>query len=85
MGQLNVYVPDDLEEKIKEEAKREGKSVSSFVLEAVKNRIEPKSWSKEFLATFGSVSGDFPDDIKELPQQERDFSAFDRDDEKKPA
>ncbi len=76
MGQLNVYVPDDLEEKIKKEAQREGKSVSSFVLEAVKNKIEPKRWSKEFLATFGSVSDDFPDDIKDLPPQERDFSAL---------
>lgn len=79
MAQLNVYVPDDLEEKIKGEAKREGKSVSAFVLEAVRSKITPKGWSKEFLATFGAASSDFPDDIEELPQQERDFSALDSD------
>ncbi|MGK5086457.1 ribbon-helix-helix domain-containing protein [Bdellovibrionota bacterium FG-2] len=73
MGQLNIYAPDELEEKIKKEAQKEGKSVSAFVLEAVKNRIEPKAWSQEFLATFGSVGADFPDDIEDLPQQERDF------------
>ena len=85
MAQLNVYVPDDLEEKIKKEAKREGKSVSAFVLEAVKNKIEPKSWSKEFLATFGSMRDNFPDEIEDLPQQKRDFSALDRDDDGEPA
>lgn len=70
MGQLNVYVPDDLEEKIKAEAKREGKSVSSFVLDAVKNRIEPESWSAEFLSMLDSKSTDFPE-VKRLPLQKR--------------
>ena len=71
MSQLNIYVPDDMEEKIKKEAKREGKSVSAFVLEAVKDKIKPRAWSKEFLASFGSVGKDFPDEIEDLPQQER--------------
>lgn len=70
MGQLNVYVPDDLEEKIKKEAQREGKSVSAFVLEAVKDKVQPSEWSKEFLATFGSWEGDIPE-IKDLPPQKR--------------
>jgi|GEM_PF-1095997 len=70
MGQLNVYVPDDLEEKIKEEAKREGRSVSAFVLEAVKNRIEPDQWSAEFLTMMESSPTDFPEVI-DLPLQKR--------------
>jgi len=70
MGQLNVYVPDELEEKIKKEAKREGKSVSAFVLEAVKSKVEPTGWSKEFLSTFGSWEGEFPE-IVDLPLQKR--------------
>jgi hypothetical protein len=70
MGQLNVYVPDDLEEKIKEEAKREGRSVSAFVLEAVKNRIEPDKWSAEFLTMMESSPTDFPE-VTDLPLQNR--------------
>ena len=70
MGQLNVYVPDDLEEKIKEEAKREGRSVSAFVLEAVKNRIEPDKWSAEFLTVMESSPTDFPE-VTDLPLQNR--------------
>ena len=64
MAQLNVYVPDDLEEKIKVEAKREGKSVSAFVLDAVKSKIEPKSWSPAFLQLLESAPLEgFPDAI----------------------
>lgn len=70
MGQLNVYVPDELEEKIKEEAKREGKSVSSFVLAAVKDKIEPESWSADFLSMLESKPTDFPE-VKDLPLQKR--------------
>jgi hypothetical protein len=72
VGQVNIYVPDELEAKIKKEARREGKSVSAFVLEAVKNRVQPQKWSKAFMATFGAIkSDDFPDDIEDLPQQTR--------------
>jgi hypothetical protein len=71
VAQLNVYVSDELEVKIKREAKREGKSVSAYVLEAVKDRIEPKGWSPDFVATFGSLGDDFPDDIDDLPMQKR--------------
>jgi hypothetical protein len=70
MGQLNVYVPDELEEIVKKEAKKEGKSVSAFVLEAIKKIVRPVGWSKEFLATFGSWEGEFPE-IKDLPPQKR--------------
>lgn len=70
MGQLNVYVPDDLEEKIKEGAKREGKSVSAFVLEAVKDRMEPDRWSAEFLTMMESSPTDFPE-VTDLPLQKR--------------
>lgn len=70
MAQLNVYVSDDLEEKIKKEARRKGKSVSSFVLEAVKEKIEPESWSKEFLSLLESEVTDFPE-VEDLPLQKR--------------
>ena len=70
MPQLNVYVPAELEQKIKIQAKREGKSVSAFVLEVVRSKIEPECWSKEFLATFGSMKGCISE-AKDLPLQKR--------------
>lgn len=70
MGQLNIYVPDDLEKKIKKRAKIEGKSVSSFVLNALKDKIEPDGWSPEFLAMISTPNSDFPG-VKALPLQKR--------------
>lgn len=70
MAQLNVYVPDELEEKIKKEAKRAGKSVSAFMVDAVRTQVDPKRWSAEFLSTFGSWEGEFPE-IKDAPLQKR--------------
>lgn len=70
MGQLNVYVPDQLEEEIKKEAQREGKSVSAFVLHAVKEKLHPTLWNEKFLATFGAWEGEFPE-IDDLPPQKR--------------
>ena len=70
MAQLNVYVPEELGKKIKKEAKREGKSVSAFVLAAVRSKIEPTQWNPEFLGTFGSWKGEIPK-IKDLPLQKR--------------
>lgn len=72
MAQLNVYVPDDLEERIKSEARREGKSVSAFVLEAVQKKIGPRQWSSAFMGLLDSepLAG-FPDEIEDLPVQNR--------------
>jgi hypothetical protein len=71
MAQLNVYVPDELEEKIKLIARRENKSVSSFLADLVRERFAPKEWKKEFLSVLGKWEGDFPE-IKRLRSQERD-------------
>jgi predicted transcriptional regulator len=71
MGQLNVYVPDDLEEKIKKEAKRSGKSVSAFVLEAVKDKVSPRQWSEEFLSTFGAAENLDLEEPEDAPPQKR--------------
>lgn len=69
MAQLNIYVPDDLEEKIRRKAQREGKSVSALVVEAVRQEVEPASWSREFLALLESEGVDFPEVADEAPQK----------------
>jgi hypothetical protein len=42
MSQLNFYVPDDIEDQIKQVAKKEGKSISAFLADLVKSKFYPK-------------------------------------------
>ena len=70
MAQLNVYVTDELEEKIKREAKRRGASVSSIVSEAIIEKLEPETWSSDFLDLLKSEPVDFPVPL-DLPLQTR--------------
>jgi plasmid stability protein len=73
MSQLNVYVPDDLEAKVRKEAARRGLSVSAFVTELVRKEVSINEWPPGFFELAGSWVGDFPE-IEDLPPQERDWS-----------
>lgn len=73
MAQLNVYVPDELEEKIKLVAQQEGKSVSSFLADLVREKFAPKVWKKDFLKTLGKWEGDTPDIERPISQKRDDF------------
>lgn len=74
MAQMNFYVPDDIEEKIKKEAKKSGKTVSSYIAELIKSHIGAQTaWPQGFFESIaGKWEGDFPD-IENLPTQERDW------------
>ena len=72
MAQLNVYVPDDLEDKIRKEAVRRGQSVSAFVAELVRKEVSVSEWLPGFFELAGSWVGDFPE-REDLPAQERDW------------
>lgn len=71
MAQLTIYIPDELEQKIRERARREGKSLSAFVAEIARSAVAPDAWSESFLELYGSWEGDFeePDDP---PPESRD-------------
>jgi hypothetical protein len=73
MAQLNIYVAEDLEDKIRKEAQRRGQSVSAFVAELVRKELSVDEWPPGFFDLAGSWSGDFPE-IEDLPPQERDWS-----------
>lgn len=49
MPQLHFYLPKELAEQVKKNAKRQGKTASAYVAEIVKEKLEPKGWSPEFL------------------------------------
>lgn len=73
MAQLNVYVTDELEEKIKSVAQQEGKSVSSFLAELVRERFAPKTWKKDFLKILGKWEGDVPNIDRSTSQKRDEF------------
>lgn len=74
MGQLNFYVPSDVEDKIRRAAKRRGQSISTYLAEIVKEQIAGgNDWPPDFFTkTLGGWQGDFPE-IEDLPPQERDW------------
>ena len=72
MAQLNVYVPEELEDKVRKEASRRGQSVSAFVAELVRKEVSIDEWPLGFFDLAGSWVGDFPE-IEDLPPQERDW------------
>jgi metal-responsive CopG/Arc/MetJ family transcriptional regulator len=61
MAQLTIYIPEELERKIRERAEREGKSLSAFIADLTREAVAPDAWSEAFLELYGSWEGDFPD------------------------
>lgn len=82
MAHLNVYVPDELEEKVKDKAQKLGKSVSAYLTELVRKDVGSQADWQAFLdATWGKWEGESPE-IKDLPLDPNDIANFDSDDEK---
>lgn len=64
MAQLTIYIPDELAERLKAKAKREGRSVSAFIVEITRDALAPDAWSQAFVDLYGSCEGELsaPDD-----------------------
>lgn len=72
MGQLTIYLPDEVEAALRRDAKRAGKSMSAWVVE----RVSPPRSSDHQAALqrlLGKWKGDFPEP-EDLPP--RDVSAL---------
>ncbi len=54
MGQITLYLPDELAAKLRREAKRLRMSLSAYVTNMATKEVSTKSWPKSFLATYGS-------------------------------
>ncbi|EKD50211.1 MAG: hypothetical protein ACD_62C00608G0001 [uncultured bacterium] len=52
MGQLNIYVPDDVEENIRNQSKKENKSISKFISDLFLDFQQGRRnvWQKEFFS-----------------------------------
>lgn len=69
MAQLTIYLPEELERKVRERAKQQGKSVSAFLAEIARQAVEPDAWSEAFLELYGSWEGDFPEPTDQPPEE----------------
>jgi hypothetical protein len=54
MGQITLYLPDPLANKLRKEAKRLRMSLSAYVAQIAAKEVGGDSWPKSFLATYGS-------------------------------
>lgn len=74
MSQLNVYVTDSLEKSIRKEAKLRRKSVSAYVADLMKQRLERGKWRPDFFTKIvGGWKGDFPEIRRAAPEEREDL------------
>ncbi len=72
MSQLNFYVPEEIEKQIRAAAKKEGKTISSFLAALIKSHFPKKKPRKDVFSKFYGVwEGEFPE-IERMPPQKRD-------------
>lgn len=72
MANLTIYLPDDVEKKVRQDARRAKKSVSAFIADlATKKdtRLTDAAWAREVAKLYGSWVGPFPE-IDDPPPDE---------------
>jgi hypothetical protein len=70
MAQLNFYVPEEVEARIRTAAQQEGKSLSSFLAELVKKHLPEKKTQKNYFSEFfGNNEANFSEVERALPQK----------------
>jgi len=86
MAHLNIYVPDELEDRVRDRAQKHGKSVSAYLADLVRKDVgSPADWQAFLDATWGQWEGESPE-IKDSPFNPKDVADFDGgDDEGGPA
>lgn len=60
VARLTIQMPDDLADLVRREASRAQLSVSEFLSELVRARLQRIGWSEDFLALFGEGLENFP-------------------------
>jgi hypothetical protein len=71
MAQVTLYLSDDLEKRLKREARRAKKSLSAFISELALRKLKPEQWPAGFEGLYGSWQGDFPTP-EDPPPEERE-------------
>lgn len=70
MSQLNIYVPNEVEEVIRKEAKNKGKTISNYLAEIIKGHFKKDRWDKNFFTqVVGKWQGAFPKIERQVPEE----------------
>lgn len=69
MSQLNIYVPDEVEKQIRTAAKKEGKTISSFLAELIRSHFLAKKQKDYFSQFFGEAGSKIPEVKRPLPKK----------------
>lgn len=70
MSQLNLYVTEELKAKLQAAAEKDGKTVSSFVVEIIRARFpEGEAKSNYFSQFFGAWEGPIPEIERSAPEE----------------
>jgi hypothetical protein len=67
MGQVTIYLDNEIENKLKAAARASQKSVSKWVAAVIKEKVSTQ-WSPDIVNSAGSWSDDFPslEEIREM-------------------
>jgi hypothetical protein len=71
MAQVTIYLPDDLAERLRREAKRSGRSLSAYIAELAERKPPRRKWPPGFERLYGSWQGSFPE-IEDLQPDDRE-------------
>jgi hypothetical protein len=71
MAQITIYLPDEIEKKVKDEAKRARQSVSAYITSLATHRLSPMRLPEHFANLYGSWEGAFPE-IEDRAPEERE-------------
>jgi hypothetical protein len=76
MAQLTIYLPDEVEKKVRLEARRAKKSVSAYIADLATrqdSRLSDAAWAREVAKLYGSWVGPFPDLDDPPPDEPESF------------
>jgi hypothetical protein len=72
VAQVTIYLPDEIADRIKREARRVHKSLSAYVTELATRKLEPASkWPAGFARLYGSCKGELTEP-EDLPPEDRE-------------
>lgn len=77
MAQLTIYLPDDVEKKVRQDARRAKKSVSAFIADLATTKKESRgsdaAWARQVAKLYGSWEGRFPEIDDPPPDEPESF------------
>jgi hypothetical protein len=71
MAQVTIYLPDELERRVKQAARKAHKSVSAYIAELASKTMAQGRWPEGFADLYGSWEGAFPEIEDEPPSEPR--------------